>query len=166
MTLCKAFVKIAEKLPKAHLVLVGKIEAGAESKLAECVKICKENNLSEKTHFLGLRNDIAKILNSLDVFVLSSLHEGLPIAAIEAMLTRKPCVFSDIEPLLEISNNGEFAGIFQTQNADDLAEKLLKFAENEEFRKDLANRAYDFAKKTFSIEAHLRNLKKLYESII
>jgi L-malate glycosyltransferase len=166
ITLCKAFAKIAEKLPQAHLVLVGKVEAGAETKFADCVQFCEENNLSDKTHFLGLRKDIPKILNSLDIFVLSSLHEGMPIAAMEAMLTRKPCVFSDIEPLLEVSKNGEFAEMFQTQNADDLAKKLIKLTGNVEFRKDLANRAYDFAKRTFSIEAHIGSLKNLYESIV
>lgn len=165
-TLCRAFVEMAQKLPRAHLVLVGKIEQGAETKFAECVEICKENNLSERAHFLGQRADVPKILDSLDVFVLSSLHEGLPIAAIEAMLARKPCVFSDIEPLSEISKGGEYAAHFQTGNADALAEKLLKLAENRDLRTDLADRAYRYAKENFSIEAHIENLKKLYESIV
>lgn len=166
ITLCKAFAKVAEKLPNAHLILVGRIEPGAEEKYDECVKICKENNLQSRVHFLGQRDDLAKIVNSLDAYVFSSFYEGLPIALMEAMLTKKPCILSDIAPHREVSQNGEFAEVFETQNADDLAEKLLKIAENNEFRKDLANRAYDFAKKTFSIEAHLRNLKNLYESII
>ena len=52
------------------------------------------------------------------------------------------------------------------QNAGDLSEKLVKLAENEEFRNDLANRAFNYAGKNFSVETHLENLKKLYESII
>jgi glycosyltransferase involved in cell wall biosynthesis len=84
----------------------------------------------------------------------------------EAMLARVPSVLSDIKPLLETSQNGEFAEIFQTQNSDDLTAKLIKLAKNKEFRNDLANRAFNHAKENFSIEAHLENLKKLYESII
>jgi glycosyltransferase involved in cell wall biosynthesis len=166
ITLCKAFAKVADSLPNAHLILVGKTEKGAEEKYNECVKIVKQNNLQARVHFLGQRDDLAKVVNSLDVYVFSSLHEGLPIALMEAMLARKPCILSDIPPHLEVSNNGEFAEVFETQNSDELAEKLVKIAQSDEFRNDLANRAQVFAQKTFSIEAHLEKLKNLYESII
>jgi len=165
ITLCKAFAAIAESLPDAHLILVGKIEKGAEEKHAECVKIVEENNLQSRVHFLGQRDDLAKVVNSLDVYVFSSLHEGLPIALMEAMLARKACILSAIPPHLEVSQNGRYAEVFETQNAGELAGKLLKIAADAEFRTDLATRAYDFARATFSIEAHLEKLKKLYESI-
>jgi len=166
ITLCKAFAKVAAELPDAHLILVGKTEKGAEAKYEECAKVVEENNLRARVHFLGQRDDLAKVVNSLDVYVFSSLHEGLPIALMEAMLAHKACILSDIPPHLEVSRDGEFAEVFETQNADELAEKLVKIAKDDDFRNDLANRAYDFAQKTFSIEAHLESLKKLYESII
>lgn len=166
ITLCKAFAKVAGKLPDWHLILVGKTEPGAEAKYAECVKICQEHNLIDRVHFLGQRDDLAKVVSSLDVYVFSSLHEGLPIALMEAMLARRACILSDIPPHLEVSNNGETAEIFKTQDADDLANKLLKIAENRDFRKDLAQKAKLFADRTFSIEAHLKSLRELYESII
>lgn len=166
ITLCRAFAKVAGKLPKAHVALVGKTEAGAEEKFEECVRIAKENNLQHRIHFLGQRNDLAKIVNSLDAYVFSSLHEGLPIALMEAMLAGKACILSDIPPHLEVSCGGEYAEVFETQNAEELAEKLIKIAEDDKFRNDLANRAESFAQKTFSIEAHLESLKKLYASIV
>jgi len=166
ITLCRAFAKIAAALPDAHLILVGKTEKGAEEKYDECIKIVGENNLQARVHFLGQRDDLAKVVNSLDVYVFSSLHEGLPIALMEAMLARKACILSAIPPHLEVSRNGEFAEVFETQNRDELAEKLVKIAGDDRFRNDLANRAYDFARATFSIEAHLESLKRLYESIV
>jgi glycosyltransferase involved in cell wall biosynthesis len=166
ITLCKAFALVAEKLPDAHLILVGRIEPGGEAKYDECVRIVKENELGGRVHFLGQRDDLAKVVKSLDAYVFSSFYEGLPIALMEAMLSKKPCILSDIAPHREVSNGGEFAEVFETQNAESLAEKLLKIAQNEEFRTDLATRAYDFAVRTFSIEAHLESLKNLYQSII
>jgi glycosyltransferase involved in cell wall biosynthesis len=166
ITLCKAFSKIADQIPNAHLILVGKVEQGAEAKYDECVKIVEQNDLQTRVHFLGQRDDLAKVVNSLDAYVFSSLHEGLPIALMEAMLARKACILSDIPPHMEVSRNGEYAEVFETQNADELAEKLVKIAKDVAFRNDLANRAYGFAQRTFSIEAHLQNLKNLYESII
>jgi L-malate glycosyltransferase len=166
ITLCRAFAKVAGRLANAHLILVGKTEKGAESKYDECVKIIRENNLEARVHFLGQRDDLAKVVNSLDVYIFSSLHEGLPIALMEAMLAGKACILSDIPPHLEVSQDGEFAEVFKTQDADELAEKLVKIFEDKEYRNDLAARAYDFAAATFSIEAHLEKLKKLYESIV
>ncbi len=166
ITLCRAFAKVAEKLPDWHLIMVGKIEPGAEAKFEECVKICRDSNLLDRVHFLGQRDDLAKVVNSLDIYVFSSLHEGFPIALMEAMLAGKACILSDIDPHLDVSNNGEVAEMFKTQDPDDLADKLLKVAGNEEYRNELAKKAKTFADQTFSIEVHLKNLKELYESII
>lgn len=166
LTLCRALPEFLKKFPNAHCLFVGGFENGAEAKFAEAVKFCKQNNILDKTHFLGVRRDVPDILAALDVFVLSTLHEGLPIAVIEAMLARVPCVLSDIAPNLEISKKGEFAEIFQTQNFNDLNEKLSSLAENKKLRSDLSLNAYKYAKKEFSIETHIAHLKLLYQSLI
>jgi len=165
ITLCRAFAEIASELPNAHLILVGGMEAGGEEKYEQCVTICREAGLLDRVHFLGRRNDVAKVVNSLDIHVFSSLHEGLPIALIEAMLSKKPCVLSDIAPYREASNGGKYAEIFETQNTDELAEKLKKLGGDVGLRNELGSRAYDFAQKTFNIESHIKNLKTLYTSL-
>jgi glycosyltransferase involved in cell wall biosynthesis len=164
LTVCRALPKFFRQIADAQFIFVGGHEQ--KSDFEKCVEFCRENKIADRVHFLGVRQDVADILRVLDVFVLSTRHEGLPIALMEAMLARVPSVLSDIKPLLETSQNGEFAEIFQTQNSDDLTAKLIKLAKNKEFRNDLANRAFNHAKENFSIEAHLENLKKLYESII
>jgi L-malate glycosyltransferase len=161
-TLCRALPLILKELPNVHCIFAGKIFAGAEEKFDECVRICAENGTSQKVHFLGGRGDVPDILRALDVFVSSSLAEGLPIAVNEAMLTGVPTVLSDIAPLIEASNNGEFAEIFQVKNETELSEKVLKLLKNADLRADLAIRAKQFARKNFGIEAHLSELKKLY----
>lgn len=166
MTLCRALPEFFKNFPNAHCLFVGGFENGAETKFAEAVKFCKQNDILDKTHFLGMRRDVPDILASLDVFVLSTLHEGLPIAVIEAMLARVPCVLSDIAPNLEISKNGEFAEIFPTQNFNDLGKKLSSLAAHEKRRKNLSRIAYNYAKKEFSIETHIANLKRLYEGFV
>lgn len=164
LTVCRALPEFFRQIENAHFVFAGGHEENSD--FEKCVSFCRENKIADRVHFLGVRQDVADILHSLDTFVLSTRHESFGIAAIEAMLVRVPTILSNLEPLLEISQNGEFAKIFQVQNADDLAEKMINLAKNKEFRNDLANRAFDYAKKKFSIEAHLENLKKLYESII
>ncbi|MCD9187113.1 MAG: glycosyltransferase family 4 protein [Pyrinomonadaceae bacterium] len=166
MTLCRALPKIFNEMPNVRCVFAGKIFDGAEDKFNGCVQFCEANGIAEKVHFLGARNDIPDILAALDVFVCSSLAEGLPIAVNEAMLTQTPTLVSDIPPLLEASKNGEFSEVFKTQNAEELSEKVLNLLKNTKLREDLGNRALKFAKENFSIEAHLKNLKNLYEKIL
>lgn len=166
MTLCRALPRVFAEMPNVQCVFAGKIEAGAEEKYADCVRFCAEKNIGDRVHFLGARRDVPDILAALDVFVCSSLAEGLPIAVNEAMLAGVPVIVSDIEPLLEASGGGKYAEVFPTKNADVLSEKILILLRDEASRKELARRAFAFARENFSIEAHLRRLKKLYESLI
>lgn len=164
LTVCRALPEFFRRAPQAQFVFVGRAEEN--SHYEKCVRFCQENKIENKVSFLGKREDIADILKSLDVFVLSSRHESFGIAAVEAMLVRVPAIVSDIEPLLEISQNGNFAQVFQTGNSENLTKKMIEIAENERLRANLAGKAFDFAEKNFSIEAHLRELKKLYGKIL
>jgi len=166
MTICRSLPKVFAEVPNSRCLFVGKVEKGAEAKFRACLEFCQENKIADRVHFLGMRTDIPEILASLDVFVFSSLHEGLPLAVCEAMLAGVPAVLSDIEPHLEISQNGKYAEIFQTQNEDELAEKLAKLLKNRSYREKLAESAREFAEENFSIEAHLKNLRKLYSSLL
>lgn len=166
MTVCRALPEVFAELPHAHCVFVGRTEPGAEAKVEECRRFCAEKNIADRVHFTGGREDIPDVLASLDLFVFSSLYEGLPVAVSEAMLAGVPMILSDIEPLLEVSENGEYAEIFQTQNESELAGKILKLLKDENLRRDLSDRALNFAEANFSIEAHLRRLKTLYEELL
>ena len=166
LTLCRSLPKVFAEIGNAHCIFAGKIEAGAEEKFSECVDFCRENGIAEKVHFLGGRDDIPDVLAALDLFVFSSLQEGLPIALTEAMLAKVPLLVSAIEPLLEASGNGKYAEVFPVRNSEILSEKILQLLKDNDLRENLAVRALKFAEQTFSIEAHLNELKKLYDSLL
>nr|WP_249308756.1 glycosyltransferase family 1 protein [Lederbergia citrea] len=63
-------------------------------------------NLEKRVMFLGIRSDINRILQGLDIFVFPSLHEGLPVSLIEAQGAGLPCLISDrISPEVDIGRN-------------------------------------------------------------
>ncbi len=74
-------------------------------------------------------------------------------------------VLSDIAPLKEVSGDGEFAVLFRTGDADDLAAKLIQLAADGEYRARLAVLAKRWAIRQYSIETHIANLLKLYGSL-
>lgn len=167
LTVCRAAPEVLAHFEEAHFVFAGRIaEGGGEAKIGECREFCVREGIAGRVHFLGARDDVPDILASLDVFVFSSLYEGLPIAVTEAMLAGVPLVLSDIEPLLEVSDGGNCAEIFPVKNAGALSGKIIKLLEDEDLRKDLAARAHRFAAENFSIEAHIRKLKKLYRTLL
>ena len=164
-TVCRALPQLFERNPKAQFVFVGG-SGNAPDLLDECITFCKRQNISSRVHFLGQRSDIPQVLNSLDLFVLSSRWEGSPISAIEAMMLSVPTVLSDIAPLKEVSGNGEFAVLFRTGDTDDLASKLIQLAGDGDCRARLALLAQPWAIGQYSIETHIANLLKLYASLL
>lgn len=165
-TICRALPKVFEEFENANFVFVGEVKEGGEEYFEECLKICDENGIGDRVFFLGSRNDIPDILALLDIFVFSSLHEGLPISIIEAMFAKVPIIVSDIPPLLEIADNGKNAEIFQIKNDIELSKKIIKLMRGEDLKKSLVQNSYDFAQRNFSMKAHFGNLLHLYKNLL
>lgn len=166
ISLARALPSVFASSPGAVCLFVGKTENGAEGKLERCRSICTEAGISERVFFLGGRNDVPDILADVDVFVFSSIQEGLPVALTEAMLVGVPCLVSDIEPHLEATDRGRVAAVFRTGDSEDLAEKLTHLLANASRRHELAAKGSEFAKANFSIGTHMRDLKRIYESVM
>lgn len=88
--LLRIFSRVIEKNPDAILLLIGSGED-----LLMLKHQAKHLGIDDKVHFLGARDDVPKLLNAFDVFVLPSLFEGLPIVLIEAQANGLPMVVSD-----------------------------------------------------------------------
>jgi L-malate glycosyltransferase len=165
LTVVKALPRVFERLPDTHFVFAGRLEPGAEDKLAKCKELCAQTGITDHVHFLGPRSDVPDILTELDLFVISSLQEGLPIAFNEAMLAGTAVLASDIGPHIEASDGGQYAELFETQNESELAEKMIALLTDAQRREVLAAKALYFANETFSIDAHLKRLVSLYDSL-
>lgn len=75
--------------PNTVLILVG------DGVLLDSIKKkVKQNGLEKNVYFLGLRSDVADIIQAFDVFILPSISEGLPVCAIEAQAAGLPVVAS------------------------------------------------------------------------
>ncbi|WP_052360621.1 glycosyltransferase family 1 protein [Oceanobacillus manasiensis] len=108
--LIEVFTEYLKRNANAHLILVGD---GEERKCIE--QLVYENMIEENVHFLGLREDIEKILSAIDLFLFPSLYEGLGIALIEAQAAGVPCLISDTIPVEADLN----IGLAQRRNLSD-----------------------------------------------
>lgn len=110
------FNEVCKLKPDSSLVLIGegKLENEIKNKVDQL-------NLTEKVFFLGIRNDIPRILNAMDTMVMPSLYEGLPISAVEAQAAAVKLVLSsEVSRETKLSENVHFI---------DLTEKEEKWAE-------------------------------------
>lgn len=88
--LIKIFENVVMSKPNAVLLLVG--EGELEPKIREMVR---QAGLEKNVKFLGVRDDVDRIWQAMDVFLLPSLFEGLPIVAVEAQAAGVPSILSD-----------------------------------------------------------------------
>lgn len=153
MFILKIFEEICIQNDNAHLFLIGdgplKDEAQAYSKLSKY-----HNNI----HFLGVRQDIPDLLQGMDLFLMPSLHEGLPIAAIEAQAASLPLLIANtVDSDVKILDSTEFE--FLNSPAKIWAEHSLKLVRETE-RKD---NIYYLKKSGYDIKSTLKNMAQLYD---
>lgn len=90
--LLEIFAEIKKMQPSAKLLLIG---SGTDAFVTAINKRIKELNLDKSVIQLGLRSDVPKLLQAIDVFVLPSLYEGLPVVGVEAQVSGLPLLLSD-----------------------------------------------------------------------
>lgn len=119
--LLQVFKAVREKNDKAMLICVGN---GA---LYESIKTyADELNLSPYVMMPGHRDDIATLLQIMDVMVMPSLHEGFPLALLEAQAASLPAVVSTTVPhIIKMSPSMKFLSL--TESTDTWAETILRF---------------------------------------
>lgn len=106
-----------------HLLLAGD---GNRRKIVE--EFVEQEQLSQRVHFLGNRNDVANVLKAADVIVMSSRYEGLSLSSLEGLASGRPVMASDVPGLREIV--GDAGLLFPQGDAQALAKTILDLEEN------------------------------------
>lgn len=145
-----------QKYPNMVLCIVGE---GSDS-----FKVKKKANLlgiSENVLFLGEHSDINGFLNMFDIFLFSSLHEGLGISVLEAICTGLPCIIN-IDLPEELSVNDL---VIREKLEPVLWKKKIEYIleEKKSVRNTLSN---DIAKAGFGIRQNTHKWQKFYASIV
>ena len=137
-----------------------------------CVRYCEEHQLTN-VHFLGSRGDVPSLLKSMDGFVYSTEHDTFGIAVIEAIAAKLPVIVNNWPVMIEVCNLGLHSSnnairIFQTEDAADCAEQmqllLSDILDDNHLNAD-CQYAEQAAKKKYSIQTHIQNVFKIYQSL-
>jgi glycosyltransferase involved in cell wall biosynthesis len=113
--LIEIFKSVYEKNADATLLLVGEGHLRAEIE-----KKVEKLGLKSNVKFLGVREDIAHLMQAMDIFLFPSLFEGLPVVLVEAQAAGLNCIVSDA-----ITNETDITGLIQYLNLNDSIQKWV-----------------------------------------
>ena len=118
---------------------------------------------NENIIFTGYRKDITNLLGASDIFLMTSISEGLPLSLIEASFYKKPIVVSDVGGCSEIVKEG-FSGFLvrDYKNSLEFVKKLEFLLKNPNIRQKMGENAYSYVKNRFSTKKLSNKLLKLY----
>jgi glycosyltransferase involved in cell wall biosynthesis len=144
-TALQALKKVVESQPNARLVLAGD---GPERGLIE--KTIAELGLGDHVRLLGTRKDVARLLAAADIFLLTSISEGIPLTLIEGMAARLPIVATSVGGVPEVVEDGKTGLLAPAGDGDALAGHLLRLAVNPTLRQEMGERGSVRAQSLFS----------------
>ncbi|HAT67503.1 MAG TPA: glycosyltransferase [Flavobacteriaceae bacterium] len=119
--------------------------------------------LENRVKFLGVRNDIPRLLKTADASVLSSFHEGLSLSSIEGMAVGKPFIASNVPGLREIVDG--YGVLFKKGDELDLANTLKNLFKDKKHYEEIGKRCYSRSQ-DFSIEKMINKHIELYKNLL
>jgi sugar transferase (PEP-CTERM/EpsH1 system associated) len=159
-TLLQAFRALVDHRKAARLLIIGD-----GSLRGELESHSRSLGLERNVTFLGARTDIPELLAALDVFVLSSVHEGVPLSVIEAMGAGKPIVATDVggmRLLVKPSINGL---LVPAANPAALAAAMENLAANPALRREFGVHSRRMAHDSFSVSTMIERYQEIYEAV-
>lgn len=151
--LLKVFKEIKLLEPKSILFLVGDGELRSELEQES-----KNLGISESVQFLGITKNIPEFMQAIDLLIMPSLFEGLPVVGVEAQATGLACIFSsNITSEVKIGDNTEFMPL--EASPEEWAKKALELGRNYKREKPIQGL------ERYDIHVQAQRLKEYYDSL-
>lgn len=156
----EAFEAVSAGQPDAHFVLIGRgsLHETLQARAAAA-------GLAGRVHFIASVASIGPWFAAADAFLFPSLLEGLPVAVLEAMTAGVPVILSDIDPHVELIEDGRTGLIVPRGEAAPLAEAMRRLHGDPALRRSLAGAARADAVARFSVAAVAPQWERLYERL-
>ncbi len=140
------------------------IGEGAERrKLEEFVQAHPE--WRDRVTFLGLSHRVPELFAAMDVYVLSSVIEGISNSLLEAMASGLPAIATSVGGNPEVVIDGESGLLFPAGDFNRLADRLLLLRQQPDMRARLSQQARRRVREEFSIDSMVRSYQEVYEGL-
>ncbi len=110
--------------------------------------------------------EMPEVYAASDIVIMPSYHEGLGLAALEAMSVGIPVISTKVSGIKEIIDDGYNGLLVEPKNALDLACAILHLKENKNLMERLSSNGRTYANKRFSSEKLVKRIENLYKSLL
>jgi len=159
--LIKAIPRVLSKLPHTRFFIVG----GGEL-IDELAGLASFLGLQQELVFTGFRQDVGAFYQMADLFVMSSIQEGLGTAVIDALALGKPVVATSAGGLGEIIRNGETGRLVKAADPVALADGIIEMLTQTDRAHRMAAKGQIEVGEHFSIDAMITENIKVYHEIL
>ncbi|GKS58886.1 glycosyl transferase family 1 [Nitrospira sp.] len=159
--LLAAIPEILKRCPNVTFLFAGRGELEVPLKAQ-----ARELGIEANVHFLGLRQDVPRLLTIMDLFAMPSLSEGLSIALLEAMAAGKPVVATRVGGNPELVVNGETGLLVPAKDASGLADALVQMLQDAAFRERAAAAAQRHVAQRFTCGAMAGQYTECYDRMV
>jgi len=156
----KASKIISEQKISATFIIIGE---GEERKKLET--LIRQNNLANDFILTGRINEAAKLLPAFDIYICSSVKEGLSYTIIEAMQAGLPIVATNVGGNSELIEDNITGLLAEAGNPESLAQKIIELIKNPALKNKLGQQAKLKAREEFCLEKMVEETKKAYSSL-
>ena len=153
--------QILQGFPHTAFVIVGTghLRSSLEEK-------ARELGIARQVIFTGLRADALDILRTFDVFVLSSLWEGLPITILEAMAAGKPVAATDVGGNREAMAEGETGFLVPPKDPEALSNAVMNILQDQDLQEKMGKKGLLRFEQKFSVQHMIRATESLYLEVL
>lgn len=161
--LFQAIKKILEirKDQPVKLLVIG--EGRNKEKL---IKYVKELNLKKNIIFTGYRDDVEKIMALMDIFVLTSLREGLPRVLVQAAAVGIPSIAFSIDGIPEIIKDNYNGFLVNPRDIEQLSNRIIKYMDNKNLVFLHGQKGRELVKDKWSIEEMVKRTEQIYDTLV
>lgn len=126
------------------------------------VTLAQTLGVSDSIHFNGVTNDVPKALAQIDIFVLSSSSEAMPMTILEAMASSLPIISTKVGNIPEHISKSNAGMLIEVGHVEQLAKAMKEFVQNTDYRLSSGALAQKYAKETFDQDKMLVSYDRIY----
>ena len=155
----KAFKEVNKQFPDIYGIIVG---AGPQKE--EIENLVKELELQDRITMPGLQTDTISYFSAMDIYMMSSKFEGLPIALLEAMSMECAVVSTRAGGVVEVVRDEIDGLLSEVGDYMSLSKNVKRLIKDPELQKKIQKNARERVKTEFSLQAMVQQLEDVYKS--
>jgi glycosyltransferase involved in cell wall biosynthesis len=158
--LLDAWPAVRREIPDARLLVVG--DGGLRATLEHRAH---ELGSAESVIFAGFRSDVPRMLDAMDVMVLPSLYEGMPLTAIEGSAMARPVVATAVDGTPEVVRDGQTGHLVPPANPAELTRAMLALLRDPDGARRMGQAGRDWVLTRFDVDRHVQATADVYRSV-